>query len=168
MTCMSAPVHFYIDDSGTRVPDRQPTPFDPKCPNHFALGGILVREEDEDAVAKKSAREDEQRIKQYYKDLITGGLPFNPETSNAYTPLSAHEFNETLIELRFKAKTSPPMQVADLYLWPIAMHRYGRGGQPYERFRESGRLIETQLSADQILSRGTKYSCFGLVDEAKR
>jgi hypothetical protein len=43
----AAPVHFYMDDSGTRIPDRSPTPFDPKRPNHFALGGVLVLEEDE-------------------------------------------------------------------------------------------------------------------------
>ena len=56
------------------------------------------------------------------------------------------------------------MQVADLYLWPIAMHRYGRGGLPYQAFRDAGRLIEAQLTPEAIPSRGTKYSCFGLVD----
>lgn len=47
---MPKAVHFYIDDSGTRTIDREPTPFDPNKPNHFALGGILVLEEDEAAV----------------------------------------------------------------------------------------------------------------------
>ena len=60
------------------------------------------------------------------------------------------------------------MQVADLYLWPIAMHRYGRGGLPYQKFRESGRLVEACLSAEQVVSCGTKYSCFELVDRAMR
>ena len=60
------------------------------------------------------------------------------------------------------------MQVADLYLWPIAMHRYGRGGLPYKAFCDAGRLIEHGLTAEQIPSRGTKYSCFSLVDEAMR
>jgi hypothetical protein len=273
---MRAPVHFYMDDSGTRIPDHSPTPFDPKRPNHFALGGVLVLEEDEVKVRaahtqlsdkweltyplhsvdiragakdfswlrrgsadydafmrdltrmltnipvtalacvmdrpgydrryrevyprkmwhlcrtvfsivveraakfardlgrplrvfpEKSAKDDEGRIKGYYADLITQGLPFNVNTSGVYAPLGAQEFKETLIELRFKAKSSPPMQVADLYLWPVAMHRYGRGGRPYERFTEAGTLIETRLTLDQIASRGTKYSCFELVDQAQQ
>jgi hypothetical protein len=39
-------LNFYMDDSGTRKPDRAPTAFDPSRPNHFALGGILVMEEE--------------------------------------------------------------------------------------------------------------------------
>ena len=265
-----------MDDSGTRKLDRVPTLLDLKRPNHFALGGILVLEEDEAAVRaaharlcekwcityplhsvdmragakafswlrrgseeyaafmgdltrmlktipvtalacvmdrpgydnryrpiysrgtwhlcrtvfsiaveraakyaralgrplrvypEQSARDDEKRIKSYYVALKTEGLPFDAARSNAYAPLRAHEFNETLIELRFKAKSSPPMQIADLYLWPIAMHRYGRGGAPYEALRDGGRLIEHGLTAEQIPSRGTKYSCFGLVDQGMR
>jgi hypothetical protein len=270
---MPAPVHFYMDDSGTRITDRNPTPFDPMRPNHFALGGVLVLEEDEVKIRaahnqlsdkwgltyplhsvdiragakgfswlrrgsadydgfmrdltrmltgapvtalacvvdrpgydrryrevyprkmwhlcrtvfsivveravkfardlgrplrvfpEKTARDDEGRIKGYYADLITKGMPFNANTSGVYAPLGAQEFKESLIELRFKAKTSPPMQVADLYLWPVAMHRYGRGSRPYEKFSQAGTLIETRLTTDQIESRGTKYSCFELVDQ---
>jgi len=273
---MPPPVHYYMDDSGTRKPDRELTLFDPGQPSHFALGGVLVLEEDEVAVRaahaqfcdkwgltyplhsvdirhgahefswlrrgsidyeafmgdltrmlttipvtalacvmdrpgydsryrsiyprsmwhlcrtvfsiaveraakyaralgrplrvfpEKSAKEDEKRIKQYYATLIAEGLPFDTARSNAYAPLRAHDFDETLIELRFKGKTSPPMQVADLYLWPIAMHRYGRGGLPYQKFRESGRLIEARLPTEQVASCGTKYSCFELVDRAMR
>jgi len=273
---MPPPVHFYMDDSGTRAPDRKKTPFDPKHPDHFSLGGVLILEEDERKVRashaqfsdrwgltyplhsvdiragaknfawlrrgsmdyepfmrdltrmlttapvtalacvmdrpgydrryqelyprrmwhlcrtvfsiaveraakyarslgrslrifpEKSARDDEQRIRIYYVDLLTRGLPFDTFASSEYAPLLAAEFKETLIELRFKGKSSPPMQLADLYLWPIAMHRYGRGGLPYERFQEAGTLIESKLRPNMIASCGTKYSCFQLVDEAKR
>jgi hypothetical protein len=101
-------------------------------------------------------------------DLVTRGLPFDALASAVYAPLRVADFKETLIELRSKAKTSPPMQLADLYLWPIAMHRYGRGGLPYEKFREAGTLIEAKLSSNMISSCGTKYSCFQLVDESMR
>ncbi|MEA3177779.1 MAG: hypothetical protein QOI59_1302 [Gammaproteobacteria bacterium] len=87
---------------------------------------------------EKSAKDDEGRIKRYYTDPITQGLPFNANTSGVYAPLVAQEFRETLIELRFKAKSSP------------------------------GTLIETRLTLDQIASRGTKYSCFELVDQAQQ
>jgi hypothetical protein len=50
------PVHYYMDDSGTRKLDRVPTLLDLKRPNHFALGGILILEEDETAVRAAHAR----------------------------------------------------------------------------------------------------------------
>lgn len=115
-----------------------------------------------------STKDDERRIKEYYKALITAGLPFDAERSKSYEPLSAAELNETLIELRFKGKSSPPMQIADLCLWPLAMVRYGRSLLPYERLREAGKLIEAQLAPEHIPLRGTKYSCFELVDQAPR
>lgn len=70
------------------------------------------------------------------------------------------EFKETLIEHRFKEKSSPPMQVADRYLWPIARQRYGREKQPYDALREAERLIECKLQPAEIEARGSKFSCF--------
>jgi len=271
---MARVMNFYMDDSGTRKPDRAAMTFDPARPNHFALGGVLILEEEEaearaaydelraqwsityplhsvamrhaagdfcwlrrdspeyepfmrdltrmltkmpvtglacvidrpghDAryrpiygrnqwqlcktafsivveraakharlagcklrvLPERSCRDDERRLEAYYEDLRTQGLPFDPANSKHYAPLGEAEFSETLVELRFKAKSSPMVQIADLYLWPIAMERYGRAGRPYEAFRESVRLIECYLHPEQIAARGSKYSCFGLVDRA--
>jgi len=55
-------------------------------------------------------RDDESRIRSYYVDLVTRGLPFDALASAVYAPLRATDFKETLIELRFKGKTSPPMR----------------------------------------------------------
>jgi hypothetical protein len=53
-------VNFYIDDSGTRHPDRWPG----KRPAHgydwFSLGGILVRDEDE------------ERARELYANFVSG------------------------------------------------------------------------------------------------
>ena len=38
-----------------------------------------------------------------------------------YGPLSAAELKATLYEFRTKQKTSSIMQIADLYLWPMAV-----------------------------------------------
>jgi hypothetical protein len=265
-----------MDDSGTRKPDRAPTVFDAKRPNHFALGGILMLEDDEgqaraahlalcekwsityplhsvdmryaakefrwlrrdspeyqpfmedltqmllcipalglacvidrpgyDAryrekygrnqwqlcrtafiiaveravkharrlgcklrvLPERSNKDDEGRIKQYYRDLREKGLPFDTDTSNRYCPLSAAEFTETLVELDFKRKTSPMAQIADLYLWPILRERYRPGYRPYQGFREAGRLIECVLAEADVMACGSKYSCFELVDAAVR
>ena len=40
-------LNFYMDDSGTRVPNRKPLIFNPRRPEFFALGGVLVNEEGE-------------------------------------------------------------------------------------------------------------------------
>jgi hypothetical protein len=271
---MRSVMNFYMDDSGTRKPDRAPMSFDPGRPNHFALGGVLVLEEHEAEVRaeyaslctewsinyplhsvdirhatrdfvwlrrespeykpfmrsltrmltkipvtalacvidrpgydaryrtkygrnqwhlcqtafsiaveraakharrvgrvlrvlpERSSKDDERRIKRYYEALRSGGLPFDAVASGHYAPMMAGEFKAALVELRFKQKKSPLAQIADLYLWPVAMERYGLGGKPYSVLRAAGRLIECGLSADELSSRGTKYSCFELVDRA--
>src|SRR5579884_3595557 len=48
-------LNFYMDDSGTRKPDRAPTVFDPRRPNHFALGGILIVEDEENQARAEHA-----------------------------------------------------------------------------------------------------------------
>jgi hypothetical protein len=40
-------LNFYMDDSGTRTPNRKPMPFDATTKDFFALGGVLINEEDE-------------------------------------------------------------------------------------------------------------------------
>lgn len=45
-------LNFYLDDSGTRAPNRKPLRFNPTERNCFALGGVLIGEEDEAAARK--------------------------------------------------------------------------------------------------------------------
>jgi len=49
---MSNILNFYMDDPGTRTPDRKPLPYDPKVRDFFALGGILINEEAEGLARK--------------------------------------------------------------------------------------------------------------------
>jgi hypothetical protein len=271
---MKRVVNFYMDDSGTRRPERVPTAFDADNPKYFALGGVLILEEEEAIVraaheslckkwsidyplhsepmrhgtgdfcwlrrdspeykpfmrdltemltsipvlglacvidrpgydaryrkrygrnqwqlcktacsiaveraakyamslgrvlrvlAEKSCKDDERRIRAYFDAMRVSGAPFDHATSSTYSPLGAGACGDTLIELRFKQKTSPPMQIADLYLWPMAMERYKRGGRSYAAFRDTRRLMECILSDKEVISRATKYSCFELVDQA--
>jgi len=269
-------MNFYMDDSGTRKPDRAPTVFDPLNRKHFALGGVLVRERDESRVrmafdkfcsawgityplhsvemrhasgrfnwlkrhapeyepfmrqltamlteipvlglvcvidrpgydaryrakygrrqwslcktafaiaverAAKFARrrdqrlrvmpercsfDDDNRILGYYNSLRVDGMPFDVAGSSAYAPLAASELATVLYELRFKSKSSPLMQIADLYLWPMISERYVPSYRPYAELRNSGRLIESDLDSADHLVCGSKYSCFELVDRARQ
>lgn len=265
-------LNFYMDDSGSRRPNRASITVDPKHPDYFALGGVLIKEEDE-AVARAayaslceawsityplhsadirhaskdfswlrrnsleyvpfmrdltrmlttipvlgiacvidrpgyearyrrmygrnqwnlcqtafciaveraakyahsightlrvlpecSSRVEDQRLVRYFNDMRAKGLPFDSGRSGQYAPLSNDQCGKTLIELRFKRKQSPLVQIADLYLWPIANERYCPGGRPYAAFHNAGRLIENVLSDEEIDALGTKHFCFELID----
>jgi hypothetical protein len=269
-------LNFYMDDSGTRTPNRKPLIYNKNTREFFALGGILINEEDE-ALARKlysefcsrwsityplhsveirhrmdrfswlnrdrferdgfmrdltrvllslnalglacvidrpgydaryrehygrrqwhlcrtafsiaveraakyarstdrklrvmperSSRADDEKLLRYYDNLRNSGPPFSQASSAHYSPLTASEFRETLHEIRFKTKSSPMAQVADLYLWPITIAGYDPRNRPYVALRASGRLIESRLSAEQIEGGGSKYSCFELVHRHQR
>lgn len=270
------PLNFYMDDSGTRSPNQNPLPYNKNVREFFALGGVLISEEDEAAVRRlyreffarwsinyplhsveirhrrdpfswlnrdrserdkfmsdltrtllfaryagvgvcrrssrlrcplsravrpppvapvsdrvfhrrgtrgqvcakhgrklrvmpeRSNKIDDERLTRYYDDLRNSGPPFAGSSSAHYSPLTASEFRETLHEIRFKTKSSPMAQVADLYLWPIAIAGYEPENRPYVALRASGRLIENRLSARQIEAGGSKYSCFELVRRHRR
>lgn len=260
-----------MDDSGTRAPNRKPLLFDSRKYEFFALGGVLVNEEDEGPVRaahqelcdrwsisyplhsveirhssrafswlKKETREyqkfmadvsrflttipvvglacvvdrpgydaryrekygrrqwhlcqtafsivveraakfalsvgrklrvmpergspaDERRIRTYFEEMRTNGPPFDRQSSSPYSPLCAEELRETFYELRFKRKSSPLAQIADLYLWPMAIAGYDGGNRAHGLLKSAERLIESRLPAEQWAERGTKYSCFEFV-----
>lgn len=269
-------INFYVDDSGTRMPNRKALEFDTRRHEFFALGGVLIAEENESAVRaaydslcrnwsityplhsveirhsshafswlkrgsneyerfmrdlsrfltaidvvglacvidrpgydaryrekygrrqwhlcqtvfdivvkraakyardqrrklrvmpERSSRDDERRIRTYFERLRLEGSPFDKASSAQYAPLVAHELQDTLYELRFKSKTSPLTQIADLYLWPIALAGYDYGNRAYGLLRDAGRLIEHHLPECKWGERGTKYSCFELVHQHAR
>ena len=78
------------------------------------------------------------------------------------------ELAETLHEIRFKSKSSPMAQVADLLLWPMAIAGYEPSNRAYVALRDAGRLIENWLSAEEVEACGSKYSCFELVKQHQR
>jgi hypothetical protein len=109
---------------------------------------------------EKCNKPEDTALSSYYQELRTEGLPFDAGNSGKYAPLSKEEFGATLYDLKFKAKSSPMAQFADLYLWPVCMGGYHRGNMPYKRLLEDGKLIECLVSPDQHPTLGSKYSCF--------
>ncbi len=269
-------LNFYMDDSGTRLPNRKPLRFNPNVRDFFALGGVLINEEDEAGARKlhsdfcsrwsinyplhsveirhstgrftwlkrdgteygrfmndltktllamevlgvtcaidrpgydaryrekygrrqwhlcqtafaiaveraakfarrdgrklrvmpeRSSKADDERLVGYYSDLRTAGPPFETTTSAPYAPLTAKEFAETLHEIRFKSKSSPMGQVADMFLWPMAIAGYDPLNRAYVALRDAKRLIEIRLREGQAEVCGSKYSCFELVRRHQR
>jgi hypothetical protein len=95
----------------------------------------------------------------YYESLRTEGLPFS-ETSEKYSPYQSEQFVQLLHEFRLKNKSSPMVQLADLFLWPICMGGYHRSNRTYARLMNDGKLIECHVREEDWAQLGTKYSCF--------
>ncbi len=112
---------------------------------------------------ERGDKKTDRHVKQYYDDLRKDGTPFDQKTSDKYTPLKAAELADTLYEFRTKAKTSPMVQMADLYLWPICMGGYNSKNRPYIRLKADKKLIDCTLEPKQIQALGIKYSCWELV-----
>jgi hypothetical protein len=167
-------LNFYMDDSGTRKPDRAPTAFDPKRPNHFALGGILILEDDEGQARAAHVALCERWCITYplhSVDMRSAAKEFRwlrrvPGIPTLYggsdTDAPWHPCTRTGL------RSSPMAQIADLYLWPILRERYRPGYRPYQEFRTAGRLIECVLAEADVMTCGSKYSCFELVDATAR
>jgi hypothetical protein len=117
---------------------------------------------------ERSIKADEELLHAYFDNLRVNGAPFTGGAAAAYAPLSALECADTLYELKFKRKSSPMIQVADLYLWPIALARYEPRNRAYLELQRRGRLIECALPKAEWESCGSKYSCFELVDAHNR
>ena len=114
---------------------------------------------------ERGDKKTDRYVKSYYEALRTEGMPFEDDTSGMYAPLSAQELQHTLYDFRTKRKSSPIMQLADLYLWPICIGGYDANNRPYARLKEDGKLIDCLLSPEEIPVLGIKYSCWELVDE---
>ena len=107
------------------------------------------------------------RVRGYYEELRTVGLPFDPNISSKYTPLTQQQLADTLYDLKFKLKSSPMAQLADLYLYPICRGGYEANYRPYTMLREKQKLVDDVLPPADAAVRGIKYSCFELVHAAK-
>src|SRR5207248_945522 len=99
-------------------------------------------------------------VRGYYNHLRTNGMPYDPGNIGKYAPLSTPELYETLYDLKFKNKSSPLMQIADLYLWPMSIGGYHRSNQTYARLLGDRKLIDAHLSPDEVPILGIKYSCW--------
>lgn len=109
---------------------------------------------------ERSDKKVDRKIKTYYDDLREHGLPFAKDTSGKYDPAESKMLQKTLYEFRPKQKSSPLMQLADLYLWPICMGGYNRDCLPYHRLSEDKKIVDCVLESEKRATLGVKYYCF--------
>jgi hypothetical protein len=112
---------------------------------------------------EKCNKVEDKTLKDYYDHLKSEGMPFEQSTSSKYVPLKADDFKRLLYEFKLKEKTSPMIQLADLYLWPMAIGGYDPNNRTYKRLMEDRKLIDCLYSQEEISYLGIKYSCFDLI-----
>lgn len=110
--------------------------------------------------AERSSKPDERMLKKYYEDMRNAISPFDAARSAVYSPLDKGVLHDALFEFRTKAKSSPIMQVADLYLYPICRGGYDPSYGPYAMLCKNGKLADQQVPTASIATLGIKYSCF--------
>jgi hypothetical protein len=108
---------------------------------------------------EKSDRETDGTIRKYFADIKQVGHPFNNENAAKYNPLDQPDLANTLYDLKIKSKSSPMMQIADLYLYPICKGGYDANHYPYQILKAYQKLIDFHVIEPS--SGGIKYYCFG-------
>lgn len=116
-------------------------------------------------MAERCDPKSDKKLQEYYENLKETGGPFAKDTSAKYAPLKAGDFASILYEFRLKKKSSPLMQVADMYLWPMCMGGYHKGNHPYRSLVNAGRLVDCVCDPGRVGELGIKYSCFDLVKQ---
>jgi hypothetical protein len=95
-------------------------------------------------------------------------MPFDSESMAKYGPLDSKSFTEALKGLEMKAKSSPMLHVADMYLWPMGKAACDPNQRSFVRLRDCGRLVDCQIAEDARSYLGIKYSCFKLTTSEVR
>lgn len=114
---------------------------------------IFVEETDPDS---------DKKIREYFRELRSEGMPFAKDNSSKYGPLSAEDLKFRLLDQNFKRKSSPMMQLADLYLYPICRGPYDPNYHPTQMLVEAKKTIDCVIGGDAVPHLGIKYSCFDL------
>jgi len=109
---------------------------------------------------EQCGKTEDREILRIARSLKTEGSPFRSPGSQ-YAGLNADDFKGLILgEPKRQTKQSRPMQIADLYLYPMAKGGYDPTYRPYAELKAAGRLIDTHLDPAMVATRGIKYSCF--------
>jgi hypothetical protein len=134
------------------------------CKSSFAIcverAGKFAREQGGklNVYVERSDRKTDNQIKQCFCEMKQKGHPFDQSNASRYDPLTPDLLGATLYDFKLKDKTSPMMQIADLYLYPICQGGYNAGYYPFRQLMSAAKLIDCRV--DDTNSQGIKYYCF--------
>jgi len=110
---------------------------------------------------EQAGKQEDRDILAYTKALKSTGMPFDQARSEGYGGLGPDDFRSLVLgDPRGRTKKTPMIQLADLFLYPIAKGRYDPDYVPYRELMTANRLIDCFLDEHEIPLCGTKYSCF--------
>lgn len=105
-------------------------------------------------------REDEA-ILSYAKELKQTGHPFDLQRAEKYLGLVANDYRRIILgDPKQRTKDNLYIQIADLYLFPMAKRGYDSNYRPWVVFNENEKIIDAFLSTEEKPLLGVKYSCF--------
>lgn len=111
-----------------------------------------------DVFVERSDKKTDEKIQRYHEELRSCGHPFDPQNASRYEPLNQSDLADTLYDLKMKTKSSPMMQIADLYLYPLCKARYNPDYRPLRELISASKLLDQHVSDPEKL--GVKYYCF--------
>lgn len=110
---------------------------------------------------EEAGKKEDRAITEYTKMLKTTGMPFANDTSAQYHGLLPEDFRTVIFgQAERKKKENVYMQIADLYLYPMAKRKYEPTYNPWVKFFEEGKVIDSLLTPEDFAHLGIKYSCF--------
>ena len=110
---------------------------------------------------ERSGKREDRDIVAFMKELKAEGMPFDGDNAASYQGLEAGDFRELVLgEPKGRTKKTPMLQIADLYLYPMAKAGYDAGYKPYLALMRAGRLIDSVVPPEDRPLLGIKYSCF--------
>lgn len=112
-------------------------------------------------------KKENKKIKEYYEELKTNGVPFSPSSSSQYNPLLAQDFSNILAGIEYKQKSNLILQLADFCLHPIADVKKHPTNRAYQAFKDGNIIVDNQLSASLISEMGIKYYCYQSLETTK-
>lgn len=119
-----------------------------------------------DVRVEKTNQKADRDLAQYFAEMKKSGCPFDPTNAAKYDPLSQRELSSVLYDFKTKDKSSPMIQFADLYLYPMCRGGYEPQYRPYRSLRDARKLRDDHLLEQEVEVLGIKYSCFELARSA--
>ena len=110
---------------------------------------------------ESAGKREDTDIRSFHRDLRAVGMPFDSGSSSGYEGLGVEDFEKYLIsEPLERTKKTPVMQLADLFLYPMAKAGYDPLYEPYREMIARGRVVYHDQPDDVRARIGIKYSCF--------
>lgn len=110
---------------------------------------------------EQTGKAEDRALIGYAKDMKRQGAPFDANTSGHYAALTPADYKRIIeSDPERVTKSSPAVQVADLFLYPMLKAGYDPTYQPWQNMLAAGKVIDAMLREEDRAWLGIKYSCF--------